>query len=149
MSRRIPARDAFVLLAAAVADGLPVPETVRFNEENNGLYLFVTIAEAAVWHVWFGGVSGSSNVYLNAHNPEKPFHAFRGMTPAWRGWSVNLVAYEEVQPAQPATSKTADKVRAVAAAILEAASAEEPTQESAEPVDAPTLLASLSAGDVR
>lgn len=119
MSRPIPCRDAFLLLAAAVADGVPAPTDLGIDDESVSLKT-ETLADGRRWLEWFGVKPEDMFERVNSSNPDKPFRSLdhKGYAVKWRGRYVHVRAYEDLP--KPVESKASDKVRAAAAQVTDA-----------------------------
>lgn len=111
----IPARDAFLLVAAAVADGMPVPTEQRITDD----FLFLdvpTLADGRRWLAWLGADMAEARDRACADNEGKPrVRLQHSALDQWQGRWVTVRA-TEAAPA-PVESEAADKVRAAAAAV--------------------------------
>ena len=110
----IPARDAFLLVAAAVADGMPVPTEVRITDD------YLTLAVASLsdgrrWLAWLGANMAEvhDRTYANDQQRVRLQHSAMDQ---WQGRWVTVIAADECPPAR-VESEAADKVRAAAAEV--------------------------------
>lgn len=110
----IPSRDAFLLLAAAIADGMPSPEDTSFN---GGVLIlrFHTLDEGRRWLDWFG--ADVTQIRERIYHSEG--HARRRIShsslDSWQGWWLAVWAAEPVP--EPVQSGVADRVRTAAALV--------------------------------
>lgn len=111
----IPARDAFLLIAAAVADGMPVPTEVRITDD------YLTLAVASLsdgrrWLAWLGANLAEVRDKTYASEGRQRVRLQHSAMDQWQGRWVTVIAADECLPA-PVESEAADKVRAAAAEV--------------------------------
>lgn len=110
----IPARDAFLLIAAAVADGMPTPTEVRINDEYVNLGA-PSLSAGRRWLAWLGANMAEVGDRTYAHDDGRRLRLQHSSMDQWQGrWVVVTAADEFLAPVE---SDAADKVRAAAAEV--------------------------------
>lgn len=122
MTERIDKRSAYLLVAAGIADGMPVPHRFAFSGIDGDILSLdpYTVADGRAWLIWFGvpaeriSISGPS--LASGEYDGKSRIWLRSPSHNWRGWSI-LISLGEVVTEPPVESDAADKVRAAAAEV--------------------------------
>jgi hypothetical protein len=110
---RIPDHEVFLLVALAVAGGLPTPKAMTISNEFGVINL--TLDSVADGHRWVEHIGGDpAAVRIRVDEPSQERRLANGCD-TWRGWALSIYATEKL-PA-PLTSATADRVRAAASAV--------------------------------
>jgi len=103
-------REMLLLIAAAVADGMPCPARIILADQDAATVHTATIAAGLEWLAWFGmgqvELSALGTGYIELHNHRVLW---------WHGRRVTVCSDE--QAPKPWDSDVADAVRASTAAI--------------------------------